>query len=54
MIGSGAMACAALHMMSQNASGGDSADMFSKDIKMWVVEEDHEVRRVVVEPEFWV
>ncbi len=44
MVGSGAFACAAMHMMSQNVNGGDPADMFTKDINMWVYEEDYEVR----------
>ncbi len=44
MIGSGAWACAAVRMMAQNTLADDPADDFVDEIKMWVFEEDCEVR----------
>lgn len=44
MIGSGAWACAALHLVAQNCVAADVADEFVDDVRMWVYEEEVEVR----------
>ena len=44
VIGSGAWACAAARMIAQNTAGGPSADEFHDTVKMWVYEEDVDVR----------
>lgn len=45
MIGSGAWACAAMHIVAQNCLAYDEADEFVDDVKMWVYEEDYKVGR---------
>ncbi|KIY91472.1 hypothetical protein MNEG_16492, partial [Monoraphidium neglectum] len=42
MVGSGAWACAALHMVAQNTLGDDPADEFTDEVRMWVYEEEYE------------
>lgn len=44
MVGSGAWACAAMHIVAQNCAADDEADEFVDDVRMWVFEEDCEVR----------
>lgn len=44
MIGSGAWACAAMHIVAQNCLAYDEADEFVDDVRMWVYEEDYQVR----------
>jgi glycerol-3-phosphate dehydrogenase (NAD+) len=44
MVGSGAWACAAMHIVAQNCAAFDEADEFVDDVRMWVFEEDYEVR----------
>jgi len=41
MIGSGAWACAAMHIVAQNCAAYDEADEFVDDVRMWVYEEDY-------------
>lgn len=43
MVGSGAWACAAMHIVAQNCAAFDEADEFVDDVRMWVFEEEHEV-----------
>lgn len=43
MIGSGAWACAAMHIVAQNCLAYDIADEFVDDVRMWVYEEDYQV-----------
>jgi hypothetical protein len=43
MVGSGAWACAAIHMLAQNCRDDDPAIEFVKEVKMWVYEENFEV-----------
>lgn len=43
MIGSGAWACAATHIVAQNCREYDPADEFVDEVGMWVYEEDHQV-----------
>jgi methionine-rich copper-binding protein CopC len=43
MIGSGAWACAAMHIVAQNCAAYDEADEFVDDVRMWVFEEDYQV-----------
>ena len=45
MVGSGAWACAAMHVMAGNINGGDPAEMFEHEVKMWVRESEYEVSR---------
>lgn len=40
MIGSGAWACAAMHMVAQNCTADDPADEFTDEVRMWVYEEE--------------
>ncbi|KAF6254612.1 HAD-like domain-containing protein [Scenedesmus sp. NREL 46B-D3] len=40
MIGSGAWACAAMHIVAQNCLAYDVADEFVDDVRMWVYEEE--------------
>ncbi|KAG2490530.1 hypothetical protein HYH03_010926 [Edaphochlamys debaryana] len=47
MIGSGAWACAAAHMMAQNTAQHDLADEFLTDVTMWVHDEDYKGRSLV-------
>lgn len=42
MIGSGAWACAAMHMVAQNCYQQDAADEFADTVRMWVYEEQYE------------
>lgn len=42
MVGSGAWACAAMHIVAQNCAAADVADEFVDDVRMWVFEEDYE------------
>ena len=37
-----------MHIMAQKVTTEDPADVFNDEIKMWVYEEDHEVRRSCV------
>ncbi|GBF87939.1 glycerol-3-phosphate dehydrogenase [Raphidocelis subcapitata] len=46
MVGSGAWACAAAHMVAQNCAGDDPADEFADEVRMWVYEEDCEGRKL--------
>jgi hypothetical protein len=48
MVGSGAWACAAMHIVAQNCAAFDEADEFVDDVRMWVYEEDWEVRLACV------
>jgi hypothetical protein len=43
MVGSGAWACAAMHIVAQNCAERDPADEFVDDVRMWVFEEQYEV-----------
>jgi glycerol-3-phosphate dehydrogenase (NAD+) len=43
-VGSGAWATAAVRMLAQNCREDDPADQFADDLRMWVFEEDWEVR----------
>jgi glycerol-3-phosphate dehydrogenase (NAD+) len=43
MVGSGAWACAALHLVAQNCEADDLADEFVDDVRMWVYEEEYQV-----------
>jgi hypothetical protein len=43
MVGSGAWACAAMHMVAQNCKADDPADLFADEVRMWVYEEDYQV-----------
>lgn len=45
MVGSGAWACAAMHIVAQNCAAFDVADEFVDDVRMWVYEEEWEVSR---------
>lgn len=45
MVGSGAWACAAVHIVAQNCAEFDPADEFVDDVRMWVFEEQYEVSR---------
>lgn len=42
MVGSGAWACAAMHIVAQNCAAFDVADEFVDDVRMWVYEEEWE------------
>jgi glycerol-3-phosphate dehydrogenase len=42
MIGSGAWACAAMHIVAQNCLAYDVADEFVDEVRMWVYEEEFE------------
>eukprot|EP00775_Hariotina_reticulata_P002377 gene2377-2682_t len=42
MIGSGAWACAAMHIVAQNCAADDEADEFVDDVRMWVYPEDYQ------------
>lgn len=44
VIGSGAWACAAARMVAQNTASEDPRNEFAQEVKMWVYEEDVEVR----------
>lgn len=44
MVGSGAWACAAVRILGQNCLAADEADEFVDDVRMWVYEEDYQVR----------
>jgi glycerol-3-phosphate dehydrogenase len=44
MIGSGAWACAAMHIVAQNCLAYDVADEFVDEVRMWVYEEEFQVR----------
>ncbi|KAI8466342.1 MAG: NAD-dependent glycerol-3-phosphate dehydrogenase N-terminus-domain-containing protein [Monoraphidium minutum] len=46
MVGSGAWACAAMHMVAQNTLQADPADEFCDDVRMWVYEEECEGRKL--------
>eukprot|EP00878_Enallax_costatus_P016906 GHUV01017747.1.p1 GENE.GHUV01017747.1~~GHUV01017747.1.p1 ORF type:complete len:484 (+),score=134.18 GHUV01017747.1:161-1612(+) len=46
MIGSGAWACAAMHIVGQNCAAYDVADEFVDDVRMWVYEEDYQGRKL--------
>ncbi len=43
MIGSGAWACAAIHIVAQNCERYDEADEFTDEVRMWVYEEEWQV-----------
>jgi glycerol-3-phosphate dehydrogenase len=47
VIGSGAWACAAARMVAQNTANGDPGDEFVDEVKMWVYEEDLNVRGIL-------
>jgi len=54
MVGSGAWACAAMHIVAQNCAAFDVADEFVDDVRMWVYEEEWEVRRLTpLSPHLW-
>jgi glycerol-3-phosphate dehydrogenase (NAD+) len=44
MVGSGAWACAALRIVAANCAARDPADEFVDEVRMWVYEEEYEVR----------
>jgi len=46
MVGSGAWACAAMHMVAQNCAAADVADEFVDDVRMWVYEEDYQGQKL--------
>lgn len=46
MVGSGAWACAALHIIAQNCEALDPTDEFVDEVKMWVYEEEVEGRKL--------
>lgn len=46
VVGSGAWACAAARIVAQNTLEFDPADEFTDQVKMWVYDEDVEVRHV--------
>eukprot|EP00879_Flechtneria_rotunda_P018060 GHRR01018929.1.p1 GENE.GHRR01018929.1~~GHRR01018929.1.p1 ORF type:complete len:615 (+),score=140.48 GHRR01018929.1:3-1847(+) len=46
MIGSGAWACAATHIIAQNCLARDEADEFVDDVRMWVYEEKYQGRKL--------
>lgn len=46
MVGSGAWACAALSMVSTNATTADVLGLYQDEIPMWVFEEDYEGRKL--------
>eukprot|EP00798_Chlamydomonas_sp_ICE-L_P022253 gene22253-29323_t len=42
MVGAGAMACAAMHVMGQNLNGDDPAQLFDANVKMWLHDSEFE------------